>query len=438
MPQIGKNGLPTHEVDLSSFDYETDKFDNPILIGAYEPGYTIMDTMELGSYYIGDRYMGISDPVWGELTLGDNPHDAVLLELARTPLFRRSQAIEQLTLGPNYETMPNAMYFSRWQHIWGSLTFVRKMTEGDERFNERERMVLQLRTLVSDLGHTAFSHLGDWLFQGVDNGDDLHDQELRALLENTGIAEVLVKHGFSVEEVAFPEVEDWVECPSPALCVDRVDYGLRELLRWADSTFRFSDYKQMLHNPKVLFEIDKNLQLVVKDQRFAQIFAAGYGILPTEHWGHPVQNVQLYLLENAVKSVLVNNIILPGEHPRDAMFGIDADFEGYFRIWNNMQFDKIMRDVAYSQRFIFATARRYDLENVFRQADDTWRFPEFPDVLTPYSWQSEEHGGPYAAQVEISEADVCEHALRVAEKGIEVALPKRKARSIDPPNSFGT
>ncbi|MBP9852454.1 hypothetical protein KBC77_00520 [Candidatus Saccharibacteria bacterium] len=419
--------------DLSEVDY-WHRPNVQVRLGAYERDYTIMDMLENGTYHLGEQYMGIVDPVWGECKIGDGTYDPMLIELARTPLFRRAQAIEQLTLGPKHATMPNAMYFSRWQHIWGSLVFVRKMTEGDARFSERDSMVMQLRTLLSDVGHTAFSHLGDWMFQGAQGSEDLHDRELKNLLKISGISDILNKYGFSLEETVFPDVSDWVECSSPDLCVDRVDYGLREIIRWGNSFLPFHEYKHLLKESQSLFEIDEEQKLVVRDKRFAQIFAAGYGILPTEHWNHPIQNTQLYLLENAVKGIIVSDMDDGFSHPRDLMYGIDADFEYYFKTWDNVHFGKLLEDIALSQRFIFQSARVNDLNRVFGQpyGEDEWKFPDFPDPMTSYSWQSETLGGPHASQVEVEKAEVQEYVLQVVDKGIEIHLPHKKPRSIDP------
>ena len=156
----------------------------------WESGNVVEGVLEIPRYELGEG-MEIYDVVWGECKIGDPPHDRLLMHLARTPLFRRLQSVEQLTLGADHTTVPNTAMFSRWQHIWGSLVFVRKMTEGDKRFSERDRIVLQLRTLFSDVGQTSFSHLGDWLFQGVQGGEDLHDQDLRALLRVNGIEDML-------------------------------------------------------------------------------------------------------------------------------------------------------------------------------------------------------------------------------------------------------
>lgn len=418
---------------LEAINYMDSAYSRSFKLGKYEPANTVMDYLENGTYWLADTQMGILDPVWGKALIGDKPHDDLLIELARTPLFRRTQAIEQLTLGPEYATVPNSMYFSRWQHIWGSLAFVRNMTEIDSRFDDRQRMVLQLRTLVSDLGHTAFSHLGDWIFQGPNGGEDMHDEELKQILEITGIGSILEKHNFTIDEVAFPNVEDWVECPSPDLCVDRVDYSLRELVRWADTFLHLSEFKNALHDPKTLFEITPDNQLALKNEKFAKVFAAGFALLPTEHWGHPVHRLQLQLLENTVKSVLTEDIAGQSEHPRDAMYGIDSDFDGYFKAWDIQQFDKLMRDIAYSQRYIFSSARRNDLNNVLQVGrSKEWNFPEFPDPLKAYSWQSREHAGPYAAQVDVVESTVALTGLRATARGIELSLPPLKARSIDP------
>src|SRR4051794_25652739 len=111
--------------------------------------------------------------------------------------------------------MPNSMYFLRWEHIWGSLVFVRKMVEGRDDIDDRQKMVLQLRTLLSDVGHTAFSHLGDWMFQGPGGGEDMHDQDLKDILQVSGVEEILTQNDFNLGETVFPDVADWVECPSP-------------------------------------------------------------------------------------------------------------------------------------------------------------------------------------------------------------------------------
>lgn len=400
----------------------------------YELGNCIDGFLRIPSYELKDMRMTMHDVVWGDCEIGDEPYDALLMKLARTPLFRRLQSVEQLTLGPNYATMPNTMHFSRWQHIWGSLAFVRKMTEGDARFDEKARIVMQLRTLFSDVGQTAFSHLGDWIFQGVDGGENLHDEELMDLLKNCGIQELLEEYGLTLEETVFPDVEDWVECPSPDLCVDRLDYGLREILRWVAPSIPIDMYNTMLQNPKSLFEIDDQNRLVVKDIRFARFLTAAFSLLPTEHWQHPVHRAQLEMLQSLVKSALIDQAQDTGAHPRELMYGIDADFEPYFHTWNAKPLSDTMKRIAYDQRTIFLQGRRADLNLLFSGINEPrWEYPEFPDPLKAYSWQSKEYGDqPVPTNMQIEESQTGSQSIRATERGLEIALPALKARQIDP------
>lgn len=172
------------------------------------PNLVIYEQLERPAYHLEDCSMQIHDVVWGSEKIGDEEYGPLLIELARSDLFRRMQAIEQLTLPPEHTTIPNTAYFSRWQHIWGSLVFVRKMTRNDDRFSERERIIFQLRTLFSDVGQTAFSHLGDWIFQDGNSSEDLHDQELRSLLEECEVDKKLEPYNITLDEVVFPDIEE--------------------------------------------------------------------------------------------------------------------------------------------------------------------------------------------------------------------------------------
>lgn len=422
----------THESDNygmhPTFEYRpnmTNERPAPYLVDNYLP---------LPSYELTGKRMKIYDVVWGDCEIGDKPYDQLLIELARTPLFQRLQSIEQLTLGPDYATMPNSTDFSRWQHIWGSLVFVRKMVENDERFSERERAVLELRTLLSDVGHTSFSHLGDWLFQGIDGGENLHDEDLKDLLRVTGVEELLNACGFSLDEVVFPEIEDWVECPSPNLCVDRVDYGMREILRWVAPTIPLNLYLEDLRNPKNFFEITQDKQLAMKHPQAARYFGAGFSILSTEHWAHPTHRLQLELLQAMVKGALVDETASNDLHPRDMLYGTDADLTHLFQTWDALFLNTAMKDTAVWQRRIFIEGRRHDLNQVFMGISAPgWEFPDFPEPLQPYSWQTNEFVKPIPPQLDITEhAGITKQAMSVTERGLEVNLPPLKARTIDP------
>lgn len=397
----------------------------------------VMGALQLPVYELDGDSMQIHDVVWGDCEIGNRqPYDSLLMELARSPLFRRLQAVEQLTLPPHFATLPNTTYFSRWQHIWGSLAFVRKMTEGDDRFDDRQRTVLELRTLFSDVGQTAFSHLGDWVFQGIQGGEDLHDQDLRELLETFGVDTLLEEYGLTLEETVFPEISDWVECPSPDLCVDRVDYGLREILRWSGKAVNIYLHEYSLQDPQSLFRINDQHMLEVTSEDFARRFAAGYSILPTENWGQPVHRLQLELLQTAVKRALLESYFSDGVnlrypvHPRDRIYGIDSDFRfALSMVGDGGALSRTMQTIASDQRQAYIVARQLDLSCLLSNVSSS--FPDFPDPLRSYCHPSEEFG-LVSPHVEVTRDDKARQEVSREMGRISLGLPPLKPRSIDP------
>lgn len=340
----------------------------------------------------------IDDPIWGKCDVGERDGDEIFLQLYKNPLLQRSIGIEQLTLPKHFATMPGTTDMSRWEHAWGSLVFVRKMIEKAEavgqQFEPRQVLVWQLRTFVSDLGHTAFSHLGDWLFQGYGGSEDQHDQELSQILEIGGVTDILRSHGFEPDEIVFTDTEDWVECSSPDLCVDRVDYGAREIGRWVTG---YKPSEEWLNR----FELDDKLRIVMPDKKQAMAFGLEFALLATEHWGHPVHRLQEHLFGELVRSIIADeelrSIMWDGvHHPRDLLYTIDYDVNASTRAVGELNHDLfgLMLDLARAQRKIFAYGRHSELEAFLRvntNYDDSSMFEEardFPDPLQARHWAS--------------------------------------------------
>lgn len=399
------------------------------------PDLTIDPYLEVPAYHLEDMTMEIHDVVWGKEKIGDQPYDELLINLARTPLFRRVQAVEQLTLPPEFSTIPNTSHFSRWQHLWGGVVFIRKMTRDDDRFSDRDKIVLQLRALLSDIGQTAFSHLGDWIFQENGSGEDLHDQELRSLLEEFNVDTLIEEYGITLNEVVFPDKQDFVECDPPNICTDRLDYGLREILRWvshplAGGPSKLFLYDQQLKNPQKLFKINDDMMLEITDQKFAKTYATAHNLLSTEHHMQPAHRLQLLLMQTAVKSALLDGQFPDGIfirndiHPRDRLYGVDSDFRFAFADWDRVILSETMKGIGLSQRRIFKYARRHDLSYMLHQ-------DEFPDPLQPYTWQSNEYG-LVAPNIEIEGVSELNAAVKREKYGLRFNLGPLKPRSIDP------
>jgi len=342
---------------------------------------------EIPYYEFGKYDIGILDPVWGRGEIGRQPYDHVLIELSKNALVRRAMSIEQLTLDKYTATIPGTAEFSRWEHIWGSVLFVRKMCDSLG-LDPYESMKLQLRTFVSDLGHTAYSHLGDWMFQGVGGSENQHDNELMHLLDVSGVSGILRSNDFEPQDIVFPEVQDWVECPSPDLCVDRIDYGAREIKRWLDLSVpvHYSVSEEA-------FSIDKNGRAVMRSHRDAINFAKAFLLLPTEHWNEPVHRLQLHLQELLVKRVLTHDdsgmfasdMSRPDRYyPRDYMYTFDFDITWeQVRSWDAFRAvtRTIMEDIGLQRRKNHIFQRKGQLAWLFSDYNKT---PDLPKPLEPY------------------------------------------------------
>lgn len=418
-----------------------------IEFGGYEDfdqHYTTARQMRLlPSYECDDRTGAIEifDPIWGECRIGGQTGDKwegdeIFADLYRHPVFQRLAAIEQLTLPKQYATMPGSVEFTRWEHAWGSVVFVRKMiAEAEARgraFSAREKLVLQLRTLDSDGAHTAFSHHGDWLRQGFGGPEDSHDEILVPFLEDNGVCDIFRWHGFAPEEVIFPDGQDWVECDSPDLCVDRVDYSVREIDRWV--------LPGAAHRWKNAFMLDGQNRLVMQNAQSAREFGAAFGLLATEHWSHPVHRLQLQFFGELIKAAILNGSTFLGDqpmlHPLDALYTVDSDLLAATRqigpLNNNLHAQ--MLDIARAQRRIFAWGRESEIAQFMQAVGTEGRAPDFPHPLdTEGGWQVEYSGAvpqnievlPVAGMHEGADFGQLPHCL-------DTYLPPLKSRAVDP------
>ncbi|MBI3624377.1 hypothetical protein HY218_01960 [Candidatus Saccharibacteria bacterium] len=265
----------------------------------FDASHVFNNPIELSSYRLESDQIRIHDAVWGEAKIGDESGDEVFFALLDHPVIRRLQGIEQLTLPKPMTTIAGTSEFSRWEHAWGSVILTRKLA-APLNLAPREQRVKEIRTFLSDSSHWAFSHLGDWIFQGSGGAEDEHDQEQRAFLIKTGVAELLNEFGYSLDEIlVLSEHEDWVEAKTPDLCVDRVDYGAREMLRW------------LTRSPELLgainefpFFVDGQGRLVITSEKAAVLFTKAFLLLSTEHWQEPSHRLQERLLEEMVKHAI--------------------------------------------------------------------------------------------------------------------------------------
>lgn len=415
---------------------------------------------EAGNMFTGTNFMpncnmenaAFNDTVWGygpDGKLELQREHPVLTDIFYSNAMRRLQAVEQLTLSPEYSTIPNTGAFSRFEHMWGSVLFVGKIARR-EGIDPRTTTVYQLRTLLSDMAHTTGSHLGDWMFQGVGEQENQHDIDLQTYLEATGIIDILKHHGFDPAEVIFPDVEDWIEAPSPGLCVDRVDYGLREMNRWNQviNIHRFSTED---------FELTPENQLAMVDQRRARMFAEGFLLLSQEHWSEPTHRFMLDMLMLRTKLLYAEGgfpnkmwvfnepghdealMDLPSMHPRDLMYVTDpVQLDSMSRPnLASTTLDGIMRTVAQYHRQYVWPGRQDRINGYMQQFADPESYQRICETGQYLSLEDDQLGtfrGEYPPYLPTGFAilDQAQAEASATERDIDFAQPPFKVRQIDP------
>lgn len=282
------------------------------------------------SYEVYEDKLVIHDTVWGDETIDANHgEEAVLVALAKHPAMQRLMYIEHLTLPDSMSTVPNTSMMSTWETLWGSVVATRRLLRSaDQDPSSRESIVLQLRTLVSDLAKTAFAHAGDWRFQGMGGDENKHDHDLMDYVEATGVGDLLQSYDFDPMEVVFPRNKvDFVECPSPMINVDRLDYTLRERRRHPDAIERAIDWSSEVSL------IDG--EIVFNTVEAGMIFARGNVALGVVNWQEPAHKANLNVLLTMIDYISVHNLpmdfgypdtLLENYHPNDLMYAVDEEF----------------------------------------------------------------------------------------------------------------
>lgn len=148
----------------------------------------------------------VSDLLYGNVEL-----PGVFRDLLETAAMKRLGGVHQS--GAIFLVNPD-MSHSRLEHSIGVMLLIRMMG-GSE--------LEQIAGLLHDVSHTAFSHVGDYVFNNRD--EDYHEE----MLMNSEIPEVLIKHGYHLNQILDGNFSI-LEQPLPGLCADRLDYTLRDSL----------------------------------------------------------------------------------------------------------------------------------------------------------------------------------------------------------------
>lgn len=208
--------------------------------------------------------------------------EPVLLELIESPAFQRLKHIHQY--GVAYYTTHSEEY-TRYDHSLGVFAILRAKNCSLEE---------QIAGLLHDVSHTAFSHVGDWIFGKENQEKDYQNSIHQSFLQKSGLEEILKKHHFLADQMlptkeAFPALEQ----PSPNLCADRIDYNIQGAYYQGFITYEeakeifddlhFVDGDWLCNSPSILKKLAK------------------FSLFMTENcWGSPANYLSSRSLANAI------------------------------------------------------------------------------------------------------------------------------------------
>ncbi|WEK21521.1 MAG: HD domain-containing protein [Candidatus Pedobacter colombiensis] len=222
----------------------------------------------------------LNDVLYGNVEL-----PTIFADLLNTEALKRLGGVHQS--GAIFLVNPDLSH-SRLEHSIG-VSLLIKILGGSE--------LEQIAGLLHDISHTAFSHVGDYVFE---NGEEnYHEQIYAEVLLNSEVPAILMKHGYHIDQILngnFPILEQ----PLPHLCADRLDYTLRDALHGGLIT-RYSA-RQFLQHIKL-----QNGLIVVTDEGQADWINDTFKRLNDDLF-----NLPLYVYANQELAAIIRDFLRSG------------------------------------------------------------------------------------------------------------------------------
>jgi len=228
--------------------------------------------------------MKIQDAVYGKIEV----KEPVLLDLIKSKPLQRLKGVNQAgsqLVFPHITT-------TRFEHSIGVMNLLKIKGANLEE---------QIAGLLHDVPHTAFSHAMDYVFSSG-HLQTYHEQFLGKMIFKSEIPKILKKYGFDpsrvIEDHHFPLLEQLL----PALCADRIDYSIRDLMLYK----KIDKEKAQKYLSNII--IYKN-KFVMKDKKVALDFARKYISQSENCWISAKTMVTFQILADAVKRGLEKKMI---------------------------------------------------------------------------------------------------------------------------------
>ncbi len=225
---------------------------------------TLIAAPAWGWYRVEDKSDYIElETMYGSTTI----REPVLLDLIRSDAFERLKRIRQY--GVTWFILDEYEY-TRHEHSLGVFYLVQKYGAPlDE----------QVAALLHDVSHTAFSHVGDYIYGHIRSETAMQDEMHEQYIVDSGLMKILQKHGFShaITEEA-KKSQPCYEQDKPNICADRLEYVLNgALIEGIFTEQDIRDILQHIHFKKETWFFD-NVTLAKK-------YAKASVQLPEMRWG---------------------------------------------------------------------------------------------------------------------------------------------------------
>lgn len=267
----------------------------------------------------------IHDDIYGDHAITE----PVLIDLLLSPDLLRLRGVYQHGItGLLGLTLP----ITRLEHSVGAFLLVRQVGASVEE---------QVAALLHDISHTTLSHVIDWAALCSSSDEDetgnkarvsfheVHKQ--RFIQQQTQLPEILARHGFDDLKPLQEDLYPLVEMPSPHLCADRVDYGLRDAVGFGKMSLRDAQrvFRTLKAFPDDSCSYPQRL-LVLDDAELALSLARAYMAIDREVWSNEA-HIDMYQRTGR----LIGDMIRRGDIKEDVLWKL-----------SDRKFWALMRSVA--------------------------------------------------------------------------------------------
>lgn len=259
--------------------------------------------------------MNITDSIYGDYLI-----DGILEELILSNPVQRLKGVYQG--GASY-FVNEKWNVTRYEHSIGVMFLIKKLGGSLEE---------QIAGLLHDVSHTAFSHVIDFVFEN--KNEDYHEKIYHQIITDSEIPRILSKYGYDYKKILLDNSKwNLLEQPAPELCVDRIDYTLRDMYRGENTTIEEIDV--FLGNL-----IIRDGKIYLKDIKAAEWFVRTYYQEVIDFFMNPLNIYGYDFLAKTLKIALDKKII-----NTNTLLGTDEEVMDLLRLSNDIEVENLLNHI---------------------------------------------------------------------------------------------